>query len=226
LPVSSPESVLLQQQKPTSSTQTSQQQQQMAAPSLMTQPGSSQNSQSNQQTQEQNYFTTSTDTQLTDTQQMTSASISASSPVQMPQNGYASSINSTNVQSTQSFAQQQCIGGAQGANWTARGSNTLTYTQSMQPPDSRAINQPYYMGPPVQAEMTNQQQRLSRQPAPEYWCSIAYFELDTQVGETFKVPSSKPHVTVDGYVDPSGGNRFCLGALSNVHRTEQSERAR
>ncbi len=84
----------------------------------------------------------------------------------------------------------------------------------------------YNLGPPIQAEMTGQQQRLSRQPAPEYWCSIAYFELDTQVGETFKVPSSKAHVTIDGYVDPSGGNRFCLGALSNVHRTEQSERAR
>jgi hypothetical protein len=55
---------------------------------------------------------------------------------------------------------------------------------------------------------------------------VAYFELDTQVGETFKVPSSCPNVTVDGYVDPSGGNRFCLGALSNVHRTEQSEKAR
>lgn len=46
------------------------------------------------------------------------------------------------------------------------------------------------------------------------------------MGETFKVPSSKPNVIIDGYVDPSGGNRFCLGALSNVHRTEQSERAR
>lgn len=67
---------------------------------------------------------------------------------------------------------------------------------------------------------------LSTQPAPEYWCSVAYFELDTQVGETFKVLSSCPNVTIDGYVDPSGGNRFCLGALSNVHRTEQSERAR
>lgn len=67
---------------------------------------------------------------------------------------------------------------------------------------------------------------LSTQPAPEYWCSVAYFELDTQVGETFKVPSSCPNVTIDGYVDPSGGNRFCLGALSNVHRTDQSERAR
>lgn len=67
---------------------------------------------------------------------------------------------------------------------------------------------------------------LSTQPPPEYWCSVAYFELDTQVGETFKVPSTCPNVTVDGYVDPSGGNRFCLGALSNVHRTEQSEKAR
>ncbi|XP_026679519.1 mothers against decapentaplegic homolog 4 [Diaphorina citri] len=67
---------------------------------------------------------------------------------------------------------------------------------------------------------------LSNQPPPEYWCSVAYFELDTQVGETFKVPSSCPNVTIDGYVDPSGGNRFCLGALSNVHRTDQSERAR
>ena len=32
---------------------------------------------------------------------------------------------------------------------------------------------------------------------------------------------------VDGYVDASGngGNRFCLGQLSNVHRTEASEKA-
>lgn len=134
----------MQQQKPTSSTQTSQQQQMTGQP-LMNQAGNSQNPQSNQQTQEQNYFTTSADTQLTDTQQMTSAAISASSPVQMPQNGYATSGsgNNTSVQSTQSFTQQQqCIGGAQAA-WTARGSNTLTYTQSMQPPDARTINQPY-----------------------------------------------------------------------------------
>uniref|UniRef100_A0A4W4F7F8 Mothers against decapentaplegic homolog n=1 Tax=Electrophorus electricus TaxID=8005 RepID=A0A4W4F7F8_ELEEL len=63
-------------------------------------------------------------------------------------------------------------------------------------------------------------------PAPEYWCSIAYFEMDVQVGETFKVPSNCPVVTVDGYVDPSGGDRFCLGQLSNVHRTDAIERAR
>ncbi|XP_052454475.1 mothers against decapentaplegic homolog 4 isoform X2 [Carassius gibelio] len=67
---------------------------------------------------------------------------------------------------------------------------------------------------------------ISTHPAPDYWCSIAYFEMDIQVGETFKVLSNCPVVTVDGYVDPSGGDRFCLGQLSNVHRTEAIERAR
>uniref|UniRef100_A0A674MEU0 Mothers against decapentaplegic homolog n=1 Tax=Takifugu rubripes TaxID=31033 RepID=A0A674MEU0_TAKRU len=67
---------------------------------------------------------------------------------------------------------------------------------------------------------------VSTHPGPEFWCSISYFEMDVQVGEMFKVPSSCPVVTVDGYVDPSGGDRFCLGQLSNVHRTDASERAR
>lgn len=62
--------------------------------------------------------------------------------------------------------------------------------------------------------------------APDHWSSIAYFELDQQVGEIFKVPSNCSSVTIDGYVDPSGGHRFCLGQLSNVHRTEASEKAR
>ncbi|XP_017473381.1 PREDICTED: mothers against decapentaplegic homolog 4 isoform X2 [Rhagoletis zephyria] len=126
---------------------------------------------------------------------------------------------------------QVVSGGTVGAGGTWTGSSTLTYTQSMQPPDPRAHPTGYWNAP-LSGDMSgNQQQQqqprmLSRQPAPEYWCSIAYFELDTQVGETFKVPSAKPNVIIDGYVDPSGGNRFCLGALSNVHRTEQSERAR
>ncbi|XP_067367547.1 mothers against decapentaplegic homolog 4-like isoform X1 [Channa argus] len=69
-------------------------------------------------------------------------------------------------------------------------------------------------------------QPVSNYPGPEFWCSISYFELDVQVGEMFKVQSSCPVVTVDGYVDPSGGDRFCLGQLSNVHRTASSHRAR
>jgi mothers against decapentaplegic homolog 4 len=61
----------------------------------------------------------------------------------------------------------------------------------------------------------------------EYWCSIAYYERDVQVGETFKVPDTFKEVTVDGGTDMATiGDRFCLGPLSNVHRTDASEKAR
>ncbi|PAV70010.1 hypothetical protein WR25_15204 [Diploscapter pachys] len=63
---------------------------------------------------------------------------------------------------------------------------------------------------------------------PDHWCSIIYYELDTQIGETFKVRWEMPEVTVDGGMDPQGekSGRFCLGALSNIHRGEASEKAR
>ncbi|CAG5014520.1 unnamed protein product [Parnassius apollo] len=144
-----------------------------------------------------------------------------SATVETQQNGFA---NATSPAPQPSPLPHRTQNQHQQGTWT--GNNTLTYTQSLAPPpaappvpvDAPAHHHHYYNGNPSGL--------LSSQPAPEYWCSVAYFELDTQVGETFKVPSSRPNVTVDGYVDPSGGNRFCLGALSNVHRTEQSERAR
>lgn len=177
-------------------------------------------------------------------------SISATSPVSphLQQNGYSQQPPNSQQQQQAPPQQQSQQSSGQGqygqhqtgaATWS--GANTLTYTQSIQPPApdprSQGGHQQYWQhgggGPgSVSGSSTGQmqelpnQQRLSRQPAPEYWCSVAYFELDTQVGEMFKVPSNRPNVTVDGYVDPSGGNRFCLGALSNVHRTEQSEKAR
>lgn len=61
---------------------------------------------------------------------------------------------------------------------------------------------------------------------PNFWTTISYFERDQPVGEPFKVSSDLQTVTVDGYVDPSNTSRFCLGQLSNVHRTEQSDKAR
>lgn len=126
------------QQKPTSSTQTSHQQ--MAGPSMNA--SSSSTSQSNQNQDDHYHYTTSSDTQLTDTQQMTSAAItSAASQQHISQNGYATSISNTSVQSTPSFNQSPSIGGAQTA-W--RGSSTVTYTPSpsMQP-DSRPMNQQF-----------------------------------------------------------------------------------
>uniref|UniRef100_A0A803J4K0 Mothers against decapentaplegic homolog n=1 Tax=Xenopus tropicalis TaxID=8364 RepID=A0A803J4K0_XENTR len=115
------------------------------------------------------------------------------------------------------------------ASWT--GSSTAVYTPSPGgQQNGRGNQQPPLHHPnhywPLHQSSPQYQHPVSNHPGPEFWCSVAYFEMDVQVGEIFKVPSNCPVVTVDGYVDPSGGDRFCLGQLSNVHRTDTSERAR
>ncbi len=63
-------------------------------------------------------------------------------------------------------------------------------------------------------------------PIPEYWCTVNYFEGDLQVGDIFKVRSNYLSVVIDGFFDSSREDRFCLGALTNVQRTNASEKAR
>ncbi|KAK3508407.1 hypothetical protein QTP70_028160, partial [Hemibagrus guttatus] len=140
---------------------------------------------------------------------------SPSTPPQAPptQNGYN---GSKHTQSQGSFH----------TTWT--GSSTASYTPIGRQQSSRAhqppLHHPHYWS--QHHSSSSFPPPVSNHPGPEFWCSISYFEMDVQVGEMFKVLSSCPVVTVDGYVDPSGGDRFCLGQLSNVHRTEASERAR
>ncbi|XP_050166059.1 mothers against decapentaplegic homolog 4 isoform X4 [Myiozetetes cayanensis] len=124
---------------------------------------------------------------------------------------------------------QPSLSSAEDSTTTWTGNRTAAYTPTIPHHQNGHLQHHPPMHPghywPVHNELAFQPP-ISNHPAPDYWCSIAYFEMDVQVGETFKVPSSCPIVTVDGYVDPSGGDRFCLGQLSNVHRTEAIERAR
>lgn len=82
----------------------------------------------------------------------------------------------------------------------------------------------YYNCPQFPSKSRN---RLDNHIAPPGdWCTITYYEGDVQVGETFRVNSLYKTVTIDGFVDPAGNDRFCLGQLSNVHRKDKSEEVR
>ena len=61
---------------------------------------------------------------------------------------------------------------------------------------------------------------------PQYWCSIAYYELNSRVGEVYHAVNH--NVYVDGFTNPSvhNNNRFCLGQLSNVNRNSTIENTR
>uniref|UniRef100_A0A8R1E164 Dwarfin sma n=1 Tax=Caenorhabditis japonica TaxID=281687 RepID=A0A8R1E164_CAEJA len=60
---------------------------------------------------------------------------------------------------------------------------------------------------------------------PKSWAQITYFELNTRVGEVFKLVN--PSITVDGYTDPSNSDtRICLGQLTNVNRNGTIENTR
>ena len=60
---------------------------------------------------------------------------------------------------------------------------------------------------------------------PPHWCSIAYYELSSRVGESFE--ASRNDVVIDGFTDPStSADRFCLGLLTNVNRTAAIEGTR
>lgn len=60
---------------------------------------------------------------------------------------------------------------------------------------------------------------------PQYWCSIAYYELNNRVGDTFQAVARS--ILIDGFTDPlNKKNRFCLGLLSNVNRNSTIENTR
>jgi len=90
--------------------------------------------------------------------------------------------------------------------------------------DGGGMNMEYHYGQGQQRSRTSD--RMQHIPLPGDWCTITYYEQDVQVGETFRVNQCYKEVTIDGFVDPAGNDRFCLGQLSNVHRKDKSEEVR
>ena len=173
--------------------------------------------------------------QLTNSPVCSSLPFNHSPLVGLPHPAGRSSIDHLNGLNGPSLAHSPTLVNTNEGFWSTGSGNQLATHENSSPncnPASAAVSS---LGSPAAVSLAQQPLHsagghslinLSNLPLPEYWCSIAYYELDQQVGETFKVPSSIEAVKVDGYVDPSREDRFCLGALSNVHRTDKIEKAR
>ncbi|XP_014225309.2 protein mothers against dpp-like [Trichogramma pretiosum] len=80
---------------------------------------------------------------------------------------------------------------------------------------------------PMMGVVDNNTQDCAQVPyqEPRYWASIAYYELNSRVGEVFHCQANS--VIVDGFTDPRNNSaRFCLGQLSNVNRNSTIENTR
>ena len=114
--------------------------------------------------------------------------------------------------------------------------------------DFRRVAPPTFQFMFSKMPMTNEQPSAST-PTPiaqpsMYWCSISYYELNSRVGEPFKVPKcqyiftvlypstkvNKNAVVIDGFTAPFSESpteeRICLGLLSNVNRNATIENTR
>ncbi|KAI2809448.1 hypothetical protein BLOT_000597 [Blomia tropicalis] len=103
---------------------------------------------------------------------------------------------------------------------------------SPSPPSNTPSSPQFHMSmidspPPAYSPMSENGYSMDVQPVPYQepasWCSIAYYELNSRVGEIFQAQSAT--IVIDGFTDPTN-QRFCLGQLSNVNRNSTIENTR
>ncbi|XP_028397448.1 mothers against decapentaplegic homolog 1-like [Dendronephthya gigantea] len=100
---------------------------------------------------------------------------------------------------------------------------------SPRPPEQMDVELGTIPGPiaPVSpVPSTNSDMAAVNYQEPRNWATIAYYELNTRVGEPFHCHTTS--VVVDGFTDPNTNHseRFCLGLLSNVNRNSTIENTR
>ena len=78
---------------------------------------------------------------------------------------------------------------------------------------------------PTSLDMSNHEAVHCPEVVRFHWCDIAYYELNTRVGELFRATNNR--INIDGFTNPGAqDNRFCLGQLSNVNRNSIIENTR
>ncbi|MFH4977238.1 hypothetical protein AB6A40_003947 [Gnathostoma spinigerum] len=108
---------------------------------------------------------------------------------------------------------------------SAMSTSSFDYPNFMDSPPSYGAGSPSLFSEDGCEPMTSEMDTSYIISEPNFWCSLGYYELNSRVGQLFKVSNSS--VVVDGFTDPSGSkDRICLGPLTNVNRNSTIEKTR
>jgi len=85
----------------------------------------------------------------------------------------------------------------------------------------------YEISNPIAIQSDQVSKQSSEMPCTDHWCTIAYHELSSRIGEMFHVKRKDTCAMIDGFTEPSmKNNRFSLGVLNNINRSEVTRNVR
>lgn len=159
-----------------------------------------------------------------------SSSMNSHSQTQIPQNAtYHTPIDQQSAQSPPSLSPES-ISSVESFRSPADLGNPDDNTSAMDtdhPPTTVSFVAPHPPPPLVPAAPAPDSNLTGERvpfEEPREWCRLSYYEMAQRVGEQYR--ATQPQVVIDGFTNPSNADRFCLGGLANVHRTEEIDRIR